>query len=90
MSQGLRVLIVDDERPIRRFLRTSLKAHGFEIFEAADGEEALGMAAIGSGVFDPQDIGFFAGTLQGCPAVSRTASGPASACRQNPEVPFYP
>jgi two-component system KDP operon response regulator KdpE len=45
MSSGARILIVDDERPIRRFLRTSLSAHGFEIFEAVNGEEALQLAA---------------------------------------------
>lgn len=45
MSQGARILIVDDERPIRRFLRTSLAAHHYEISEAATGEEALNMAA---------------------------------------------
>ena len=37
----LRVLVVDDERPIRRFLNTSLAAHGYAVFEAADGPEAL-------------------------------------------------
>ena len=37
----VRVLVVDDERPIRRFLRTSLEVHGYDIFEAADGLEAL-------------------------------------------------
>lgn len=36
-----RVLVVDDERPIRRFLTTSLSAHGYQVFEAADGPEAL-------------------------------------------------
>ena len=38
---GLRVLIVDDERAIRRFLRASLSAHGCTVYEAASGEEAL-------------------------------------------------
>ncbi len=38
---GLRVLVVDDEPAIRRFLRASLVAHGHEIFEAATGQEAL-------------------------------------------------
>ncbi len=38
---SLRVLVVDDEPPIRRFLRASLAAHGYTIFEAADGHEAL-------------------------------------------------
>lgn len=42
----VRVLVVDDERPIRRFLQTSLTAHGYTVFEAAGGQEAL------SGVID--------------------------------------
>jgi two-component system KDP operon response regulator KdpE len=36
-----RVLIVDDEPPIRRFLRTSLSAQGYQVVEAADGRAAL-------------------------------------------------
>jgi two-component system KDP operon response regulator KdpE len=35
------VLIVDDEHAIRRFLRTSLNAHGYEVYEAATGEDAI-------------------------------------------------
>jgi two-component system KDP operon response regulator KdpE len=38
---GLRVLVVDDERAIRRFLHASLTAHGYSVFEAASGQEAL-------------------------------------------------
>ena len=38
---GLRVLVVDDERAIRRFLRTSLVANGYVVFEAVNGAEAL-------------------------------------------------
>ena len=38
---GPRVLIVDDEAGVRRFLRASLAAHGYSIQEAATGEEAL-------------------------------------------------
>ncbi len=38
---GLRVLVVDDERAIRRFLRTSLAANGYVVFEATNGAEAL-------------------------------------------------
>ena len=38
---GPRVLVVDDERAIRRFLKTSLSAHGYEVYEAANGQEAL-------------------------------------------------
>ena len=40
-DSGPRVLIVDDERAIRRFLRTVLQAHDYETFEAASGEEGL-------------------------------------------------
>ena len=45
MTTGPRILVVDDERPIRRFLRTSLSAYGYEVFEAVNGKEALQMAA---------------------------------------------
>ncbi|MFS2012102.1 response regulator [Azospirillum sp. CT11-132] len=40
-SIPLRVLVVDDEPPIRRFLRTSLAAQGYDIIEAEDGTKAL-------------------------------------------------
>lgn len=39
--QGPRVLIVDDEAGIRRFLRASLEAHGYSVHEASSGEETL-------------------------------------------------
>ena len=38
---GLRVLVVDDEPPIRRFLHASLTAHGYTVFEAGTGREAI-------------------------------------------------
>ncbi len=41
----VRVLVVDDEPAIRRFLHASLVAHGYEIFEASTGHEALSGAA---------------------------------------------
>jgi two-component system, OmpR family, KDP operon response regulator KdpE len=37
----LRVLVIDDEPPIRRFLRTSLTSQGYRIDEAEDGQAAL-------------------------------------------------
>lgn len=37
----LRILIVDDEPPIRRFLRTALVAQNYRVEEAGDGESAL-------------------------------------------------
>lgn len=39
--QKTKVLIVDDEQAIRRFLRTSLTAHGYEVHESANGEDAI-------------------------------------------------
>jgi two-component system, OmpR family, KDP operon response regulator KdpE len=36
-----RILIIDDEPQIRRFLRVSLNAHGFETGEAANAQQAL-------------------------------------------------
>jgi len=36
-----RVLVVDDENAIRRFLRVALNAQGYEVSEAANGWEAL-------------------------------------------------
>jgi two-component system KDP operon response regulator KdpE len=36
-----RILVVDDERPIRRFLRTTLSAQGYQVIDATTGGEAL-------------------------------------------------
>jgi two-component system, OmpR family, KDP operon response regulator KdpE len=38
-----RILVVDDEPPIRKLLRTGLTAHGFNVLEAEDGQTALAM-----------------------------------------------
>jgi two-component system KDP operon response regulator KdpE len=38
---GARILVVDDEAQIRRFLRLGLEAHGYAVLEAASAEEAL-------------------------------------------------
>jgi two-component system KDP operon response regulator KdpE len=45
-TTGPRVLVIDDERSIRRFLRASLSAHGYEVFEAATGQEGLNQVTI--------------------------------------------
>jgi two-component system, OmpR family, KDP operon response regulator KdpE len=42
---SIRVLIVDDEPQIRRFLRTSLSAHGYRVIEASGGQEAMTLLA---------------------------------------------
>lgn len=38
------ILVVDDELPIRRFLRASLLSQGYELVEAATGNEAIAQA----------------------------------------------
>lgn len=45
MSALARILIVDDEAPIRRFLRVALEAEGYGVIEAATAREGLAMAA---------------------------------------------
>ena len=45
MSTGALVLIIEDELPIRRFLRASLTAEGYRLVEAESGEQGLRMAS---------------------------------------------
>ncbi len=40
-NDGPSILVVDDERAIRRFLRASLGAHGYHVFEAATAQQGL-------------------------------------------------
>jgi two-component system KDP operon response regulator KdpE len=40
-DSALRILLVDDEAPIRRFLKTALGAHQYITYEAATGQAAL-------------------------------------------------
>src|SRR5512145_188878 len=42
---ALRIVVVDDERSIRRFLKVSL-GNQYTVFEAANGEEALQVVAV--------------------------------------------
>jgi two-component system, OmpR family, KDP operon response regulator KdpE len=46
MSDGQRILVVDDERPIRRALEVMLTKAGYTVQTAATGEEALTAAAL--------------------------------------------
>jgi two-component system KDP operon response regulator KdpE len=46
MAKALTVLVVDDEPPIRRFLRTSLGASGYSVVEAADAANTLRSLAV--------------------------------------------
>lgn len=40
----LRVLVADDEPPVRLLVRVNLEIEGIKVFEASDGEEALRLA----------------------------------------------
>ena len=40
------VLVIEDEPPIRRFLRAALPSHGYQLVEAATGEDGLLQAAM--------------------------------------------
>ena len=44
VGEGLRALVVDDDRPIRDLLRTVLELDGWEVHEAEDGVQALALA----------------------------------------------
>lgn len=46
MDKGLRVLIIDDELHIRKLLKVSLSAHGYELDEAVTGSDGLNRAVI--------------------------------------------
>ena len=43
-NNGLRVLVVDDEKGIRRFLKAALNSKGITVIEAPDGEQGVDMA----------------------------------------------
>lgn len=44
---GARILVVDDEPQIRKLLKVTLKAHQFDVMEAATGEDGIYQASIG-------------------------------------------
>ena len=45
MNDGPAVLVIDDELPIRRFLRISLETNNYRVYEAETGVDALAKAA---------------------------------------------
>ncbi len=44
-EKGLRILVIDDEPPIRKLLKVSLQAHGYQLSEAANGQDGIQQAA---------------------------------------------
>ena len=49
-ASPLRVLVIDDEPPIRKLLRMGLSTQGYEILEAPNGKSALELLAEGPGL----------------------------------------
>jgi two-component system, OmpR family, KDP operon response regulator KdpE len=46
IAEGIaRILVIDDEPQIRKFLRISLNAYGYEVVEAVRGEDGIGKCA---------------------------------------------
>lgn len=45
MSPAARILVIEDEAPIRRFVRASLEAQEHRVVEAASGQDGLSLAA---------------------------------------------
>ena len=48
MSEGPPVLVVDDELPIRRFLRISLETNDYRVYEAENGDGGAGQGGAGA------------------------------------------
>ncbi len=75
MSAG-RILVVDDEPQIRRVMRTTLSASGYEVADARSGEEAL--ERLSSESFDLVLLDMNmpgAGGLETCRAIRNGRSG---------------
>ncbi|MCK4486591.1 MAG: response regulator, partial [Desulfobacterales bacterium] len=39
----LKVLLIDDEEPIRKIVGLYLRSHGYEVITAADGQRGIGL-----------------------------------------------
>ena len=44
-ADGPKILLIEDEQEIRRFLRVSLGSHGYQLVEAAGGNDGIMKAA---------------------------------------------
>ncbi len=57
MTAIIRLLVIEDEAPIRRFLRASLEAQQYHLDEATTGAEGLALAATGAPELILLDLG---------------------------------
>lgn len=75
-ANKLRILVVDDEPPIRRLLRTSLSAHGYDVIEAEDGQQALDLIRRNAVALVVLDLGLPG--MDGFEVISRLRGGGSS------------
>jgi len=81
MAQKTRVLVVDDEPAVVRFVRSGLNAAGYEVTTAAGGEEALEL--VEKKTFDVMLLDVFMKPVSGLDVLERL--GPA---RKLPVIVF--
>jgi len=72
-AAALRVLVVDDEPAIRRFLRVGLTGQGYVVSELADGLPAVAVAARGGADLIVLDLGL--PDIDGLDVISRIRAG---------------
>ena len=73
-----KILIVDDEEAIRRFLRVHLDKLGYEVKEAADGEQAI--EKLGSDDFDLLICDILMPKKNGWEVIKEVKSNPKTKC----------
>lgn len=57
MTPGARILVIEDEPPIRRFLRVALESEGHTVFEAATAREGIERAVLDTPAAVVLDLG---------------------------------
>ena len=76
MQETIRVLVVDDEEPLRRLLKKELGRKGFSVEVASDGGEAL--AILRENVFDVLLLDIVMPGIDGIELMNRLKADPAS------------
>src|SRR5512135_1915331 len=76
MQETIRVLVVDDEEPLRRLLKKELGRKGFSVEVASDGGEALNI--LRDNVFDVLLLDIVMPGIDGIELMNRLKADPAS------------